>query len=162
MTTPNQHGGYRKPTRPAPVSGPGKLSKRTDGGPSNPGPKQPVRDVPGMPYGEGQELRTVQAGAPMSAAPGPGGAPAPGPAVQPADLSGVTALDAPTSRPGEPVTAGANAGPGPGMDALGMGGGNDPGVQYLRTIMPSLEVMANMPMASDAFRQFVRRTRAAM
>jgi hypothetical protein len=32
----------------------------------------------------------------------------------------VTPLTAPTARPNEPVSAGANAGPGPGMNALGI------------------------------------------
>lgn len=158
MTAPT-HGGYRKPTNPAPVSGPGKLSKRTDGGPGGPQPKQPIRPVTGMPYGEGEEMRAIQGGAPMAAAPEMGGG---GPAVQPADLSGVMPLDAPSGRPDEPVTAGANAGPGPGLDALALGGDQDPGVQYLRSILPSLELMANQSQASNAFKQFVRRVRAAM
>lgn len=152
MTAP--HGGYRKPAHPAPVSGPGKLAKRTDGGPS-----QPIRDLPNPDYGEGATFRSDQAAAPMAAAPGPQGGQLP---IQPADLSQVTPLDAPTARPDEPVTAGAAAGPGPGMDALGLGSQNDPGMQYLRQSLPALELMANMPIASDAFRQFVRRVRAGM
>jgi hypothetical protein len=152
MTQP--HGGYRRPTNPAPVSGPGRLSRRTDGGPG-----QPVRQLPNPDYGEQQVFKQAQQGAPMAAAPDAGGGAIP---VQPADLSQVVPMDAPTSRPGEPVTTGAGAGPGGGQEVLGIGGSNDPGIQYLRKNLPTFELMANMPMASDAFRQWVRRIRAAM
>jgi hypothetical protein len=58
-----QHGGYRKPSNPAPASGPGKMSRRTDGGPA-----QAARYVEGQPYGGGEELMTAQQAAPMAAA----------------------------------------------------------------------------------------------
>ena len=45
MAKKRTRGGYRKPQNPAAVSGPGALSKRTDG-------KQPVVRVPDVPYGE--------------------------------------------------------------------------------------------------------------
>lgn len=153
MTAPR--GGYRQPTHPAPVSGPGRLSRRTDGGPS-----QPVRSIPNPDYGEQATFRADQQAAPMASTPGADAGS--GIPVTPADLSQVVGLNAPSSRPGEPVTAGADAGPGPGSEILGIGGGNDPGVQYLRDNLPALEQMADMPMASDAFRQFVRRIRAGM
>ena len=38
------HGGYRRPTNPSPVSGPGALSRRTDG-------QQPTQDLPNAKYG---------------------------------------------------------------------------------------------------------------
>jgi len=43
-----EQGGYRKPNNPAPISGPGSLSQRTDGGGT-----QPATYVPGLPYGQG-------------------------------------------------------------------------------------------------------------
>ena len=89
-----QHGGYRRPSKPAPVSGPGALSKRTDGGPS-----QPVMEVGGFEYGGRQDFADIQGGAPMAASD-----PLPAP----------TPLFAPTERPTEPITAGAPVGPGPG------------------------------------------------
>lgn len=95
-----EHGGYRQPANPAPVSGPGKLSKRTDGGPAD--AKQPVRWVSGLPYGEGKEMMDLQGSAPMDAA---------------APTSRI-AFDAPTERPHEPVTAGNPLGPGPGPEAM--------------------------------------------
>lgn len=91
----NGHGGYRKPNNPAPVSGPGALSRRTDGGPS-----QPVADVGGFEYGGRQDFVDIQGGAPMAATDN-SAAPAP-------------PLFSPTQRPDEPVTAGVPAGPGPG------------------------------------------------
>lgn len=98
-------GGYQAPANPAPVSGPGALSRRTDGGPT-----QPIRNIQSNSYGEGVELRNLQAGAPMAATP------APAQGLTPADLAGL--LDRPTERPDEPLTAGAPFGPGPGPEAL--------------------------------------------
>lgn len=106
-----EQGGYRQPENPAPVSGPGALSKRTDTG-------QPSRYMSGGPYGEGQELMELQSSAPMAEAPKPspgrlrnrsgGGGSAAG------GVSGeLTPLFAPTERPQEPLTAGAPFGPGP-------------------------------------------------
>lgn len=147
-------GGYHPPANPSPVSGPGKLSRRTDGSPA-----QPIRDIPNAAYGEQQTFRGDQAGAPMATAPGPQDMPTP----PPLDLSNVVPLHADTQRPTEPVTAGAAAGAGPGMAALGLPApGNDPSVQSLRKMLPSLELMANSPYAGDAFKQFVRRVRAMM
>lgn len=144
-----QPGGYRPPAKPAPVSGPGRLSRRTD--------RQPIAQLPDAAYGEQQTFRNDQAGAPMAADSGPLGAP-----TAPVDLSSVVGFGDPTQRPGEPVTAGAAAGPGPGMDALGLSDDNDPGVQHLRDSLPALELMANQPGAGRALRQFVRRVRAMM
>ena len=59
-------GGYRKPTNPAPVSGPGSLSKRTDGGPAD---TQAAKYISGLPYGEGQAMMDIQNSAPLAAAP---------------------------------------------------------------------------------------------
>ena len=95
-----EHGGYRQPENPAPVSGPGTLSKRTVGGPGT--AKQPVRWVSGMPWGEGKELMDLQGAAPMSAAP----------------AAPMVPFDAPTERPHEPVTTGNPLGAGAGPEAL--------------------------------------------
>lgn len=101
------HGGYRRPSDPAPVSGPGRLSRRTDG--------QPIMDAPGGEYGDRQALHELQQAAPLASAPAPAGSTGPG-----IDLSGVVPLSAPSAQPDVPVTSGANAGAGPGMDALGL------------------------------------------
>lgn len=107
-----QHGGYREPASPAPVSGPGSQSRRTDGGPA-----QKLRDLPDAGYGENAVYRDLQQQAPLSQSPGPADARASrGGATTPP----VVPLTAPTQNAAEPVTAGADAGPGPGMAALGL------------------------------------------
>ena len=60
-----KHGGYRKPKHPAPVSGPGKDSRRTDGGPAD---RQAMRDLPNAKYGEQADYAAVQGGAPLAGA----------------------------------------------------------------------------------------------
>lgn len=104
--TPGNSGGYRQPMNPAPVSGPGELSKRTDGGAID-GMTQPQQRYAGFGYGENLALEEQQLGAPMA---GSG---------MPANLlSNVTPLSAPTARPDEPLTAGINRGEGPGAEAM--------------------------------------------
>jgi len=103
-------GGYRKPGNPAPVSGPGKLSRRTDGGA---GSKQAMREVPSNgQYGYRSDTAAATAGAPLA-----GGAAPTTPVNVPAQraqnmASQVVPITAPTQRPGEPVTSGATVGPG--------------------------------------------------
>lgn len=147
MTQPENRGGYRPPAKPAPVSGPGAMSKRTDG--------QPMATLPDAHYGEQKTFRDIQKGAPMAGAEAPGG-----PGVSPLDMSRVTPLSASSEFPGEPVTAGANAGAGPGSSALGLPN-TDPAMQYSKSLLPVLEIAAAMPSASVEFRQMVRRLRAS-
>lgn len=101
-------GGYQKPRNPAPVSMPGRLSRRTDGG-----PQQTTTDMTGMGYGENADFNEIQSAAPVAATPPMarpttrtrrGGQAPMGPVAVP--------LMAPTQRPNEPVTAGAPFGPG--------------------------------------------------
>ena len=107
-----RQGGMRRPANPAPVSGPGSLSQRTDGG-----PQQVLSDVSGMPYGENQELEEMQSAAPMSAS-GQTTAratrSAPRRSARGRGGMGVSPLMSPTQRPDEPITAGAPFGPGAG------------------------------------------------
>lgn len=87
-------GGYRKPNNPAAVSGPGALSRRTDGGPT-----QGAMPIPsGGQYGERKALQELQTSAKMAGNATP--------------QRKVTGLFEPTQRPDEPVTAGAPVGPG--------------------------------------------------
>lgn len=103
-----QHGGKRTPRNPAPVSGPGKLSRRTDGGPA-----QVNAQMTGMGYGENKDFMQIQEGAPMAATPKPKRA---SKAPQAPSMSnGATPLFSGTQRPNEPVTAGADFGPGAGV-----------------------------------------------
>lgn len=76
MTDRDRRGGYQRPDNPAPVSGPGRLSERTDGGPG-----QPIRVPSGGRYGERQALVNQQQAAPLARSQGPavgGAGPAPG------------------------------------------------------------------------------------
>jgi len=110
------HGGYRKPTHPAPVSGPGKYSRRTDGGPA-----QVMSAAPDQAYGAQKAQLDAQRVAPMA-----GTAPLPAPATPGAGSEGGMpaysgpAFNAPSQRPDEPVTHGVDIGPGAGSDILGL------------------------------------------
>lgn len=142
-------GGYRQPSSPAPVSGPGALSKRTDG-PQGGG--QPVRVPSGGAYGERQNLEQLQQAVPLSETPGGDvGAPTP------ADVTeGLIGFGEPTQMPDEPVTAGAAMGAGPGLEALGLPNQPDEDMRRLIQYLPTLEHMANQPGASKAARNLVR------
>ena len=104
--TPGNSGGYRQPMNPAPVSGPGALSERTDGGAVD-GMTQPAQRYAGFGYGENLALEEQQAGASMAGTPK-------------TSFADLVALDAPTQRPDEPLTAGINRGEGPGSEALNL------------------------------------------
>ena len=147
-------GGYRKPSNPAPVSGPGAQSRRTDGGPG-----QKARSMTGGEYGEAQEMQDLQRSAQMSQAPdtpqqSSGGAASPTPPRKP------TPLGAPTDRPDEPLTAGSPFGAGAGPEALsgglpGQGAINDNDARIIAEHLPSLLRMAEGD-APDGFKRFVR------
>lgn len=90
-------GGRRTPAQPAPVSGPGALARRTDGGPA-----QPTRVAPGGQYGARQAMESLQQAAPMAA----GGGGQPSPSTNSPTAAPLPAAFAPTQRPNEPITAG--------------------------------------------------------
>lgn len=92
-------GGYQAPSNPAPVSGPGALSQRTDGGPT-----QGAKYIPGLPYGQGQETYANQVAATMQGNSYAQEMPTP--------------LAAISTRPNEPITSGINSGPGVGSEAI--------------------------------------------
>lgn len=142
-------GGYRQPNNPAPVSGPGALSRRTDGG--GPGNQQPVRVPTGGAYGDATQLQKLQQSAPLAASPGGDAAQAAGPSLPP----GVD-FGAPTQMPDVPVTDGAALGPGAGPEALGLTPQRDEDMQRLIGYLPVLEHMANQPGSSKAARNLVR------
>jgi hypothetical protein len=149
------------PQNPAGVSGPGALSKRTDGGPA-----QALRDLPDAKYGENSQFQALQQGASLSASPSPQGQAQPfdANALPPNPAAGqVTPLSAPTARPGEPVTSGAAMGAGPGTAALG-GQPQQVANQDMGKIsqsLPLFEMMANMRDALPSTRLFVNMLRGA-
>lgn len=143
------------PQNPAGVSGPGALSKRTDGGPA-----QALRDLPDAKYGENSQFQALQQGASLSASPNPQGQ------VQSFDQNSlppnpaagqVVPLSAPSGRPEEPVTSGAAVGAGPGPEAIA----SQPqqvaqqDIGKLSQSLPFFEMMANMPDANPSTRLLV-------
>ena len=112
-------GGYRKPTNPAPVSGPGALSQRTDGSPT-----QPATYISGLPQGEGQATYDQQLAAPMMGA------------VKMSDINmdiSTTDLDAPSEFLNEPIHHGASWGDSPTLNlnaVSGIGGTNPTNVIF--------------------------------
>lgn len=150
------HGGSRTPSKPAPVSGPGRLARRTDG-------RQPVREMTGLPYGENSDFMDLQSSAPMAEAA------TPTPAMKAGSAAGLGAqlpvgLSAPTQRPDEPVTAGAPVGPGAGPDILthqtgAAGAAAD--MAAFKPWLPMLQRAASQPDVSPRFVQFVRAVRNA-
>lgn len=159
-------GGYQRPEKPATVSGPGKYSQRTDGGPSVADAKQAAQYISGMPYGEGQEINNIAQSAPMAAAPA-------APTASPLDAmaamqtpSTVTPFSAPTERPNEPVTTGVPVGPG--SDALSANV-TAPAVALSAAdkekslmILGILQQAADRPDASLATRNMLRRLRGML
>lgn len=131
------------PNNPAPVSGPGALSQRTDGGPGS--DRQPIRDLPNPAYGEGQQFRDMQAGAAMFQQPDVPSAPLP------------PGLFEPTQRPDEPVTSGIASGPGAGPEPeMTRDQMKSKDIQLIMGYMPSLRRAADAVNAPQAFKSFVR------
>lgn len=132
MAQGNGWGGYREPTNPAPVSGPGALSARTDG--------------------------SLHAPVPGTVAPG-GGDPS---AVSGPDLSQIVPFGAPSTRPDEPISAGAPFGPGAGPSfGTGLPMAEET-AERLRSYMPVLIVLASQDNVDPATKQFVRQLRGEL
>lgn len=77
---------------------------------------------------------------------------------------GAGSLSAPTTRPGEPPTAGLPTGPGAGPEVVPdlLSRGPSPDVRLWQPYMPMLELLASRPDSSSELRQFYRRLRAQM
>lgn len=91
------------PRQPAPVSGPGALARRTDGGPGS--ARQPLRTPTGLEHGEAGALLEQQRQSPLAAAAAP---PGPSPAAGIAQGLGPPPAFGPTQRPLESPLAGLN------------------------------------------------------
>ena len=92
-------GGYVQPTNPAPVSGPGALSQRTDGGAVD-GMTQPAQSYTGGAYGENKSTMDQQTASPLAGDP----------------FSMPSLMDINPSN--KPMTHGINIGEGPGTEAI--------------------------------------------
>jgi hypothetical protein len=139
----DNRGGYQRPSNPAPVSGVGKNSRRTDGRPN-------IRDLPDSQYGENIDYVGVQrAGAAAASAGGGGGM---GSAPLPAPFT------APSTNPDVPITSGAEYGAGPGVGSLGLTpSGNSEDAAALRKYYPVIVKVADKPSISPATRRWARR-----
>jgi len=135
-------GGYRKPGNPAPVSGPGALSRRTDG-----------RIAEGFAYGMNKQINEQAAAAPMAKAVAPTASRPMNVAPQ---LPAVTPITAETMNPDESVMAGINMGAGPGSEALMMPNMNDSSAEFNKSISsyyPVLSYIASRPNTSPETRR---------
>jgi hypothetical protein len=134
-------GGYRKPGNPAPVSGPGALSRRTDG-----------RVAEGFAYGMNKQINEQAAAAPLAkAAPMAARSMSVAPQLPP-----VTPLTEPTMNPDESVMAGINMGAGPGAEALMLPNMNDSSAEFNKSISsyyPVLSYIASRPNTSPETRR---------
>jgi hypothetical protein len=142
-------GGYRKPANPAATSGPGALSRRTDGGAGN---KQGMKEIRTGKYGESKALMEQQQGADMAGNPSP----IPTVGMPKASASPVTSLFAPTERPNEAVTSGMPFGAGSSMSPTQP---NPNTTSVVAKYLPALEALAVSDDAPDAFRYFVAAVR---
>lgn len=125
---------------PGAVSGPASYSERTDLPPS-----QGAKRLPDAAYGEQKQFQQDQAGAPMAKA---------------RDISeGLIPLGAETRRPDEFVTAGVNAGPGPGREILGLKNPVDAQIEDLTMLakyMPLMSTFADSPNSTGTMKAFVK------
>ena len=130
-------------------SGPGKFAKRTD--------RQGAKRLPNAAYGEQKEFQNQQMSAPMARTAG----------AQPSmnDLmANIVPFNAPTRRPDEPVTAGVDAGPGPGREILGIDKSpvdtQTEDLARLAKYMPLMMQFADSPQSSGTMKAFVRYLRS--
>lgn len=117
----------------AALSPPGALSQRTDVD------SQAPMDLPDAGYGEQAEFQEIQGGAPMAAAP--------------------EGLFDPPSGPSGPLTAGANIGPGAGLDAIQTPDSMKSDIALIAQYLPALERVEKRDDTPESFRKFVRYVR---
>lgn len=124
---------YRTTSQEKAVSGPGKLSERTDMVPS------------GGAYGDRKRIEEQMAGAPMAK-----GTPTPKMQAQTTPAKKITSLFDTTSNPDQPVTDGVPVGPGYSPPPP-----VNPKYAMVAKYMDQLETMAADPSAPDTFKTFV-------
>lgn len=129
---------------PAAIPMPGPMSNRSDLPPS-----QGAKKLPDAAYGEQKQFQAEQNSAPMAKAQDP--------------LAGVIPLGAETRRPNEFVTAGVDAGPGPGRDVLGIKSLIDNQVEDLTMLtkyMPLMQAYADSDQSSGTMKAFIKYIRS--
>lgn len=148
-------GGYQEPSNPAPVSGPGALSQRTDGGPSQAPMYMPNMRALGS---TGRDYMETASAAPLYEAPASTG----GGSMVESNLPAVTPITAGTALPDQSIADGTPAFGGMGPEALNLPKQEDTDLdkQRLMSYLPALELAANMPNSSVAFKNYVRLVRS--
>ena len=119
-----------------------------------------VRPIGGGSYGDGKDFAAIQSGAPMAAAAGPTRDATP---VSP-EAAGLVPFGADTQAPDQPVTSGADAGPGPGSSILG---GPNPDMlqadaQQMAQYIPVWEKIVNLPGSTPSARAALLRLKARL
>lgn len=133
-------GGYRKPGTPAPVSGPGALSKRTDG-----------RVAEGYAYGMNKQINEQAAAAPLAKVAKT--------VARPMDVAPSQPPIVPLTADGDPnipITSGINMGAGPGSEALMLPSNADNNAEFNKSIAsyyPVLSFVASRPNTSAETRR---------
>lgn len=120
-----------------------------------------MRDLPNAGYGEGAAYNEAQSGAALNLAEG-ALTPSAGSAPQ-APIS-VPGFGDPTQMPGQPVTAGAPLGAGPGPEMLGLSTDTSAFTEDRKKMvayLPALEYIANGPEALPSLRVLVRKIKAS-
>lgn len=111
--------------------------------------------APSQSYGQQAEEVRQQRALPVTTSPQ---VQPPTPAAPARQSAQIIALDAPTRRPNEPVTAGAPLGPGPGPAQRVV----LENAEVMRQYLPALERLASNPAVSEQTRNFVRFIRSAV
>ena len=122
--------------------------------------QQMVRPIGGGSYGDGKDFAAIQSGAPMAAAAGPTRDATP---VSP-EAAGLVPFGADSQAPDQPVTSGADAGPGPGSSVLG---GPSPDMvgadaQTMAQYIPVWEKIVNLPGSTPSARAALLRLKARL
>lgn len=144
-------GGYRKPAKPAPVSGPGAHSARTDGGVAK-------MTMPNAEYGEAADFEQIQSGASMNREGGGMSAPP----MNPQPTTQVIPLNAPSQWADVPVTDGVDMGAGRGSSALNLPFGSEgqQDARFFARYMPVLIDIASRDTTPPSVKRAIRQLMA--
>ncbi len=144
------------PSKGKPVSGPGRLSQRTDLSLArnvSQNPTQGAKEIPSARYGEGKETSELQKAAPMR-----------GNSVRVPNVP-IAPLSGPSMRPEEPAEVGMPFGAGAGPESLALPPMQPVIPQELTTVAKYYDALENMARATEApesFKLFVQAIRSQL
>jgi hypothetical protein len=151
-----QKGQVMAPSKGKPVSGPGRLSQRTDLSLArnvSQNPTQGAKEMPSARYGEGKETSELQKAAPMR-----------GNSVRVPNVP-IAPLSGPSMRPEEPAEVGMPFGAGAGPESLALPPMQPVIPQELTTVAKYYDALENMARATEApesFKLFVQAIRSQL